>query len=36
LPNPHVLLWILVAMFVAFLVLAAFNLVGGASAPPPS
>jgi cytoskeletal protein RodZ len=36
LPGPHVLLWILVAMFVAFLVLGAFNLVGGTAAPPPS
>lgn len=35
-PNPHFLLWILVALFVAFLVLAAFNLVGGSTAPPTS
>ncbi len=29
LPGPHSLLWILVALFVAFLVLTAFNLIGG-------
>jgi hypothetical protein len=33
LPGPHALLWIFVAVFVAFLVLAAFNLIGGGVTP---
>jgi transcriptional regulator with XRE-family HTH domain len=33
LPGPHSLLWILVAMFVGFLVLTAFNLIGGGTGP---
>ena len=33
-PGPHSLLWILVALFVAFLVLTAFNLIGGGGPAP--